>query len=323
MRGPSPVPEQIERFRRDAEALCGGAPAKLGAAVSGGPDSFALLLLAAAAWPERVCAATVDHGLRPESRQEAALVAHVCASLGIPHAILAGDASPEGNIQSAARAMRYRLLGAWAEKEKIGWIATGHHVDDQAETLLMRLLRGSGLPGLAAIRPASPLPGESGEVRLVRPLLGWRRAELAAIVAAAGIAAVADPSNSDPRYDRSRIRSLLAGAPWIDPEPLARSSGALAEAEEALAWTAERLARERIRRDGPVLTLDSRDLPPELRRRLALEALRRLGAEAPPRGDALQRLLRALERGETASLAGVMCSGGAVWRFAAAPPRRI
>lgn len=321
MPAPSPAPETVERFRRDAEALCGGAPESIGIAVSGGPDSLALLLLAQAAWPDRVRAATVDHRLRPESAAEAAFVAELCAGLGIPHRILTPEAPPQGNVQSAARALRYRLLGLWAAEHGIGRIATAHHLDDQAETVLMRLLRGAGLPGLAAIRAAGPLPGGEGAVRLIRPLLGWRRAELAAIVAAAGIAAVSDPANVDPRYDRARIRSLIAASPWIEPEPLARSAGALAEAEAALAWAAARLAQERIREAEDGAVLDPAGLPAELRRRLVLDLLGRLGAEAP-RGEALQRLLTALEAGETATLAGIKCRGGAVWTFAPAPPRR-
>lgn len=321
MRCPSPAPDAVLRFRREAERLCRGAPERLGVAVSGGPDSLALLLLAHGAWPGRVRAATVDHRLRPESAGEAAFVGRVCSELGVAHAVLMPDAPPEGNLQSAARALRYRLLGDWAEAEEVGWIATGHHLDDQAETLLMRLVRGSGLPGLAGVRAAGPLPG-TPDLRLIRPLLGWRRADLRGIVAAAGIEPVEDPSNSDPRYDRSRIRGILAAADWIAPEAVARSAGALAEAEEALDWAADRLAAERMRAAGSGLALDVVGLPPELRRRLVLEALRRLGVEAPPRGHALQRLLGALEAGETATLAGVKAMGGATWRFAPAPPRR-
>lgn len=322
MRGPSPGSEATQRFRRGVEALTGGAPARIGVAVSGGPDSLALLLLAHSAWPDRVRAATVDHKLRPESAAEAAFAADLCAKLPVPHRILVPSAPPEGNIQSAARALRYRLLGAWAAEEGIGWIATAHHVDDQAETLLMRLLRGSGLPGLAAIRPTAPLPEGDGAVRLIRPLLSWRRRDLADIVSAAGIEAVTDPGNTDPRYDRARLRALLSETAWIDPEPLARSAGALAEAEEALVWAARALAEQRVRRDGAGFTLDPAGLPAELRRRLVLDVLARLGAPAPPRGDALQRLLLALDSGETATLTGIKCRGGLSWRFEAAPPRR-
>src|SRR5690349_12463072 len=102
--------EQVARFRADLEALTGGAPERLGVGVSGGPDSLALLLLAAAAWPGRVEAATVDHGLRAESAAEAAFVAGLCAQLGVPHRTLHAGMEATSNLQAAARARRYALL---------------------------------------------------------------------------------------------------------------------------------------------------------------------------------------------------------------------
>jgi tRNA(Ile)-lysidine synthase len=307
------VESQIARFRHDLEALTGPAPARIGIAVSGGPDSLALLLLAHRAYPGRVEAATVDHGLRPEAAGEAALVASISADLGVPHATLEAGMRDSANLQAAARERRYALLGLWAEAAGLSCIATAHHLDDQAETLVMRLLRGSGLSGLAGIRAVS-----GGAVPVARPLLGWRREELAALVAAAGIEPVADPSNRDERFDRVRIRRRLAQAGWIEPEPLARSAAALAQAEAALEWTVERLWRERA--DG--LTLDPAGLPEELSRRLVLRMLAAMGAAAP-RGAALARLLATLAAGGTATLAGVKCTGGAIWRFAPAPPRRL
>src|SRR5258708_6038677 len=167
----------LDRFRANLDALV--APdLSIGIAVSGGPDSFALLLLAAAARPGQVEAATVDHGLRPEAADEALFVAGICAGLGVPHSILPicwGEV-PETAIQERARQQRYRLLGYWAEEHTLDALATAHHADDQAETLLMRLARGSGVRGLAGMRPRSVAPGS--QVQLVRPLLGWRRIEL-------------------------------------------------------------------------------------------------------------------------------------------------
>ncbi len=239
---PPPAPAFVARFRAGLEALAGAAPGRLGIAVSGGPDSLALLLLASAAFPGEVAAATVDHRLRPESAGEAGFVAELCARLGLPHIVLTADIAVAGNLQSAARALRYRLLARWAAEAGIALLLTGHHADDQAETLLMRLDRGAGLSGLAAIRAATGIAG----LAVARPLLGWRRAELAAIVAAAGLVPVADPSNDDDRFDRARLRKRLAAAGWIDPVPLARSAAALAEADAALDWAAGRLAEERI-----------------------------------------------------------------------------
>jgi len=318
MAAPPLPPEGIARFRGGLDALTGGATGLFGVAVSGGPDSLALLLLANAAFAERVRAATVDHGLRPQGAAEAAFVAELCAGLGVPHAVLAADAPVAGNVQSAARSLRYRLLAGWAQAEGIGWLLTAHHQDDQAETLLMRLQRGAGLAGLSGIRAATQIAG----VPVARPLLGWRRAELATIVARAGIAPVEDPSNADERYDRARMRLRIAQAGWIDAPALARSAGALAEADAALEWAVERLVAERVGRVAGGLTLDPGDLPSELRRRLLLRALALVAPADPPRGEAVQRLLAALEAGETATLAGVKCEGGGIWRFSAAPPRR-
>lgn len=303
---------QAARFRADLETLTGAAPARIGVAVSGGSDSLALLLLAHGAYPGAVHAATVDHGLRPEAADEAAFVARLCADLGVPHAILEAGMTNTANLQAAARERRYALLGQWALAAGATCLATAHQLDDQAETLVMRLLRGAGLSGLAAIRPA-----HAGPVPVVRPLLGWRRDELGAIVAAAGIAPVADPSNHDERFDRVRVRRRLADADWIEPEPLARSAAALAQAEEALDWAVERLWRERA--NGA--TLDPAGLPDEIRRRLVIRMLATKGGDLP-RGEAVTRLLATLAQGKTATLAGVKCSGGAIWRFVPAPLRR-
>jgi tRNA(Ile)-lysidine synthase len=197
-------------------------------------------------------------------------------------------------------------------------LLTAHHADDQAETLMMRLLRGSGVGGLAGVRARTRL---AGGLLLCRPLLGWRQAELGGIVAAAGLEAADDPSNADEAYDRVRIRQALAQAPWIDAEPLARSASALAEAEEALEEVAEIMLAERARLAPGAATLRP-GLPRELLRRLVLRCLRHVAPGAAPRGEQLSALLAALEAGGTATLAGVRCTGGETWTFEAAPPRR-
>ena len=318
----APPPQLVERFRRDLEALAGPAPAPA-LAVSGGPDSLALLLLAHAAFPGEIRAATVDHGLRAESAAEAEEVGRVCRDLGVPHRILAANVERSGEgLQAAARAARYAALAHWMEEEGLGLLVTAHHADDQAETLLMRLNRGSGVAGLAGVRAAGPVPGSGGRLRLCRPLLGWRRSELEAIVAAAGLGAAQDPSNRNEAYDRARLRQQLGDTPWLDPAALARSAALLGEAEAALEWTAGPLLAARTEQADDRVTLRPHGLPPELLRRLVLRCLQVLAPEALPRGEQLASLIVRLREGRTATLCGVKATGGDRWRCEKAPPRR-
>ena len=291
---------------------------RLGVAVSGGPDSVALLLLAAATRPGSVEAATVDHRLRPESVGEARFVAGLCKQLGVPHATLAVDVSPGASLQARARHARYRALADWANEQSLDAVATAHHADDQAETLLMRLARGAGLSGLAATRRIRQL---DRDVMLIRPLLSWRRSELAEIVRAADIQPVDDPTNRDPRHDRSRFRGLVERSDWAEADRLASSALWLAEAEEAIEWTVDRLANERLSVFGDMVEISPADLPRELQRRLLLAAFDRF--EVPrPRGPQLERAMRSLSAGRTASLSGLKLTGGERWQVTLAPARR-
>ena len=314
-----PAAETVDRFAADLDALI-PTDARIGVAVSGGPDSLALLLLAVSARPGKTEAVTVDHGLRPESAEEAAMVAQLCDRLGVKHNILQADwlAPPEANVQASARAMRYRLLNDWAIERGLAAVATAHHADDQAETLLMRLARGSGVGGLGGPRDRRAL---SEEVMLIRPLLGWRKAELEAIVAGAGLSPVDDPSNRDPKHDRSRIRQWLASADWLDPARLAVSASAIRDADEAIDWALAPLIDTRIVREGEVISVEQDGLPRELKRRLLLAAFAELGAPQP-RGPELMRAIEALERGKTVSLSGLKLRGRASWQLSLAPPRR-
>lgn len=321
--GPPLCGDAVERFARDLAALV--APgARLLVAVSGGPDSVALLLLAHAVLGDRCAAATVDHALRPESGDEARWVAQLCTGRGIAHATLTG-ALPErtgrtANLSARARDLRYALLDAEADRVRASHIATAHHADDQVETLVMRLNRGAGVAGLAGVRATSG--------RIVRPLLGWRKAELAALVAALGIVPVEDPSNVHDRFDRARLRKALAGVAWIDPDGWSTSAGALADAEVAISWTVGRLEAERCRNEDGGATLRPGGLPFEFRRRLVERCLLTVNPHARLRGGAVARIVHKLDTGDTVTAAGVSCkvqagdSTGAVWRFSSAPPRR-
>jgi tRNA(Ile)-lysidine synthase len=315
----SPEPQLIERFKRDLDPLLdtGGT---LGIAVSGGADSVALLLLAAAARPGLVEAVTVDHRLQTQSAAEARRVAELCGKLAVPHSTLTVSwrQPPSSNLQAQAREARYALLAKWAEERRLTGLATAHHRDDQAETLLMRLARGSGVGGLAGIQPARPL---NEGVLLVRPLLGWRREDLRRIVVDAGIQPVDDPTNSDDRFDRSRARALLGTTEWLTAERLASVASNAADAEQALGWAARREFAARCSRAGATITIDASDLPRELRRRLLVAAVEQLMGEAPP-GPQVMAALDTLDHGGTTTLAGLKLEGGPIWRLSPAPPRR-
>ena len=313
----------VERFAKDLDAIA--APGlRLGLAVSGGPDSLALLALAAAARPNAVEVATVDHGLRPGAAAEAAMVATLCDQLNVPHVTLKvrWRHPPATAIQERARRERYRLLGFWAEERGLDAIVTGHHADDQAETLLMRLARGAGVRGLAGMRPRSVVPGT--QVRLLRPLLAWRRSELEQVCATRQLTPADDPSNNDERFERVRIRKALAETDWLDPSAVARSASHLADADLGLDWAMRREWSQSVRESRGGITYRPGDAPAEIRRRIVARALRRLATEgdAESRGAEFDHLLEALAEGRTATLRGVRCQGGREWHFSPAAPRR-
>ena len=323
-------PAVTDRFRSDvantfARAFDGVAPTAattFALAVSGGPDSMAMLALAHAAFPGRIAAATFDHQLREASAAEALMVADACARLAVPHATLRPAAPIAGaSLQRHAREARYTALTAWAGPHRP--LLTAHHADDQAETLLMRLNRASGLAGLSSIRAARFEKG----VALLRPLLGWRRAELRAVVEAAGLPFVDDPANADPRHDRTAARALLAQVPALDPAALAASAAWLAEAEDVVARASDIAWEERWH--GGDRPFDVDHLPRELRRRLLRRAIadvrQCLRIVLPPFGSAsnVEATLEALEAGRSAVQGGVLArAAGDGWHFRAAPPRR-
>lgn len=313
-----PAGELTKRFASGLAQLWRG-DGPLGVAVSGGPDSLALLLLAQAAFPGRVLAATVDHGLRAESAAEAASVAALCAQLGIAHQTLPVSLADTANIQAEARAARYTALADWMNASGAAVLLTAHHADDQAETLLLRLNRGSGVAGLAGVRARGTVPAT--RLPLVRPLLDWRRSELARIVADAGIAAADDPSNRDDRFDRARLRKAMSGADWLDVSALAASAAHLAEADAALEWAAAREWQEGVTRVPHGLTYR-----PQAPRAIALRVLSRIVAELdgdPPRGSAIARLFDSLVARQTASIGNLVARPLAEgWTFTKAPARK-
>jgi len=284
-------------------------------AVSGGADSMAMLSAAALCWPGQVEAATVDHGLRSEAAQEAAMVADWCTGHAIPHAILRPDQPLAGNLQSAGREARYRLLAGWQAARGLHWLLTAHQADDQIETVMLRLSRGAGVGGLASVRARRDV--------ILRPLLAERRATLRDWCSEQAVPFVDDPSNVDARFDRARLRQTLAGIDPIDPVGLARSVEALGEADAALDWMTDALESAHVRVEGEALILDRTDLPRDILRRLLLRMIARAHPSADkPRGPSLDQALVQLFDAKSVALADCIVAGGPVWTVRRAPPRR-
>ena len=286
---------------------------RLAVAVSGGADSLALAVLLGdwvRARRGSLVALIVDHRLRAGSGTEARQVAGWCAGLGLERHILSWrGAKPEANRQAAARRARYDLLSTWCLRHGVVHLATAHHRDDQAETLLLRLGRGSGLDGLAAMAAVN----EQAGLRLLRPLLPLPKARLCATLEARGLAWIEDPSNRDPAYARTAARRLLTAGDGggLSGERLAAAAGHLGRARAALEGTLAALLAESVAVDPAGFAwLEPAPLcaaGPEL----ALRALSRVlltvgGAEYTPRLERLERLHGRLRDGlgRGATLAG-------------------
>nr|WP_279306669.1 tRNA lysidine(34) synthetase TilS [Microvirga solisilvae] len=276
------------------------------AAVSGGPDSMAMMhLLARWASESRIpiSVATVDHGLRPEAAEEAAFVAREAEALGLSHrTLLWTGEKPATGLQEAAREARYRLLVQQAREDGASHLVTAHTLDDQAETVLMRLAKGSGLTGVAGMRRERDRDG----IVHARPLLAWPKAELLALCETNGWPFVTDPSNADERFARIRWRRLmpLLAGEGLDASRLARFAERAAQANEALEIKAhEALEAAIIAEAEGELSFQAACLarePFEIGLRMLAQALGAIGLE----NIRLQRLETCLERLLSASQAG-------------------
>ncbi|MDJ0447766.1 tRNA lysidine(34) synthetase TilS [Methylocystis sp. JR02] len=271
-------------------------------AVSGGPDSIALMLLCAQ-WPERasheIAVATVDHGLRADARAEAQQVGEWARTLGFAHHLLSWEGEkPQTRIQERARAARYALLADCAKTVSAGAIVTAHHADDQAETILFRLTRGSGVSGLAGMAPQSSAHGAP----LLRPLLGFTKSELVEICQNAGHRFFSDPSNANDAYARARLRKLmpLLAEQGLDREALLRLGERAARAEAALASCAaaayERALTETAPISGRFDAAVLAELPLDILQRLLAREIARLAPQAQLRLDRLERAADRLSR---------------------------
>ncbi len=280
---------------------------RIAVAVSGGADSLALAVLLhdwARPLGGHVTALSVDHGQRPEAAAEARFVARTLKPLGLAQQTLRWrGAKPEANVSAVLRRARYDLLSRACARRGLLHLALGHHLDDQAETFLLRLGRGSGLDGLAAMAAIVELPG----LRLLRPLLGQPKARLEATLRARGLAWVEDPTNRDPAQARARLRRLMPGfaREGLTAARLATTARYLGHARAALEQELARLLVSVVMLDpagfawldpGPLVAA-----PAELGRRALARVLTTVGgAEYGPRRDALERLHGRISAGLTA-----------------------
>jgi tRNA(Ile)-lysidine synthase len=297
----------------------------VGLAVSGGADSLALMLLMAEwarqAGRPRLIVYSVDHGLRPEAAGEVTFVLAEAARLGLTaRGLLWEGAKPVAGVQAAARVARYRLICAAMRKDGAELLVTAHHQDDQAETVLMRLAHGSGLEGLRGMERFSVVEG----VRVFRPFLEVPRAALAGVVSEAGLAPVADPSNADPHYERTRWRRVLPDLAelGLDGDALAALARRAGEADAAVARWAEAAWETLVRFDAfGAAQLPSAEFA-ALPRAVAIKLLARLVAEVGgnrrPHGlGAIERLCAALPAdgfaGQTVGGATIRRRGATLW----------
>lgn len=292
--------------------------------VSGGLDSMTLLL-AAQCWRAAesrsgadfpLIVATVDHGLRAGSFEEARWVAEQAKEAGFPHHILAWTGEkPRTRIQETARAARYGLLVDLAQRVCLPQpvsIVLAHHLDDQAETFLMRLARGSGVDGLAAVPERRRLAGSAGDIHIVRPLLGLGKERLRSTLRSRGLAWLEDPSNDNPAYERVRVRRLLPtlAAAGVGAEQIGAAARRLARARDALEQVTGALAERIVDvNQGAIAVIDLPAFlaaPAELRVRLLQRVVRQFGGrqDVPARLVQIEKLADEISQGDRVATLG-------------------
>ncbi|MBV9548722.1 MAG: tRNA lysidine(34) synthetase TilS [Alphaproteobacteria bacterium] len=295
-----------QRFAAVMEEFAAGGAWPGAVALSGGGDSVGLLHLIVR-WAKKTkktapLALVVDHGLRPEAAREARGVVKAAQAMGLEAVLLRWHAPSTSGVEAAARQARYRLMGEALAKKKLTTLYVGHTEDDQAETFLLRLARGSGLDGLSAMRALAPWPVPGfAHLTVARPLLGFRREELRGWLTARKLNWLEDPMNADPRFARVKIRALapaLAEA-GLSSGRIALAARHMAAAREALELVTAAVLERAVRPTPqdcpqPGLLLDPAALaaaPRELSLR-ALAALLQLvsGTSYRPRFAALERL---------------------------------
>ena len=288
---------------------CAAGP--IGLAVSGGGDSIAMMHLAARALPaDQLRVVTVNHGLRADAADEIAEVSRQAALLSVHHTVLNWTWDGTGNLQAAARAGRWASIADWTIGHQINTVFLGHTEDDQVETLLMRLARGSGIDGLTAMARADYRDG----LRVVRPLLDISRGVLRDWLTAEKIKWCDDPSNDDPRFDRVRARQMFAKLEelGLTRKRLLQTIDHMQAAHKSLQIAAQDFARTTVRQDAgdlifhaDALDLDSMDAP---RRVMAAGFLWVSGNMYRPRFDRLLEIVEQVRKGQTSTLGGCLLS---------------
>ena len=288
---------------------CAAGP--IGLAVSGGGDSIAMMHLAARALPaDQLRVVTVNHGLRADAADEIAEVSRQAALLSVHHTVLNWTWDRTGNLQAAARAGRWTAIADWTIGHQINTVFLGHTEDDQVETLLMRLARGSGIDGLTAMARADYRDG----LRVVRPLLDISRDVLRDWLTAEKIKWCDDPSNDDPRFDRVRARQMFAKLEelGLTRKRLLQTIDHMQAAHKSLQIAAQDFARTTVRQDAgdlifhaDALDLGSMDAP---RRVMAAGFLWVSGNMYRPRFDRLLEIVEQVRKGQTSTLGGCLLS---------------
>ena len=316
---------QIDFLSALEQAYGGTRPRHVALAVSGGGDSMGLLALAAKAAKSaddtpRFSVLSVDHGLRPAAKREIDNVVAACADLGLPHIRLTADEPLRGSdIQQRARRLRYRLMAQWCAAHQGDAVVTAHHIEDQAETVLMRLSRGSGIDGLSGMAAQQSLMTQAGRLIILRPFLETSRGDLHAAARAAELPIVEDPSNQDRRFERVRWRQKLPhlAACGLGVEALSGLAKDMRRIRQSLDTALEIWLKQHAQWHAyGVLMLPRAEylaLPTDTQNRLMRAFVTYFGGKAhPPKRDAVARLAARPARADSGS--ATLAGGRLHWR---------